>query len=257
MTYGPVDGAELWVEDTGGSAPPLVLVHAAAGSSACWGEQRPMFVDAGYRVITYDLRGFGRTRSEPGREAEGSIAADLEALTAKLDIAPFFLVGTAYGGFGVIEFALDNPALLGAVVLSTSFGGVSDPEFAALRANHIAPDLAMRPVVERELGASYRASNPEGVRRFIEMEQGSYRAEGKRQALRTPTTLSRLQTMRVPVLVIAGEEDAYAPPPVMQALAENIPGSEFEVMKAAGHSAYWEQPKVWNQLIVRFLRKHT
>jgi len=253
MTYADIGDAQLWVEDDGGDHPPLLLMHAAAGHSGAWAEQRPMFAAAGYRVIAYDLRGFGQTRTAPGAEANGSMVADLEALTEKLALPPFCLVATAYGGFGALEFALDNPTKLRALVVSTSFGGLTDPEFTAMRAKHIRPDLNDLPTVEKELGDSYRAANPDGVRRFEAMEHGSF--SGLRQRLRTPTTLKRLESMRVPTLIVAGDEDAYAPPPVMQAFAEHIPGARFEVIEGVGHSAYWEKPEVWNEIVVRFLDK--
>ena len=143
-----------------------------------------------------------------------------------------------------------------ALVVSTSCGGLTDPEVTAMRARHVRPDLAALPTVEKELGAIYRASNPQGVRRFEAMEHGSYKGDGARQSLRTPTTLQRLEGMRVPTLIIAGDEDAYAPPPVMQAFAERIPGSEFHVIAGAGHSAYWEKPVEWNDAVVGFLSRH-
>jgi 2-succinyl-6-hydroxy-2,4-cyclohexadiene-1-carboxylate synthase len=59
--------------------------------------------------------------------------------------------------------------------------------------------------------------------------------------------------MRVPTLIIAGDEDAYAPPPVMQAFAERIPDAEFRVIAGAGHSAYWEKPGAWNETVRDFL----
>ena len=173
-----------------------------------------------------------------------------------LALPRFFLVAQAYGGFGALEYGLDNPASLRGLVVSTSFGGLSDPEFTAMRARHIRPDLNSLPVEQRELGASYLASNPEGVRRFLEMEQGGYRGDGARQTLRRPLTLTRLESMDVPALIIAADEDLYAPPPVMQAFAERIRGAEFEVISGAGHCAYWEKPDEWNALVLRFLDKH-
>jgi pimeloyl-ACP methyl ester carboxylesterase len=253
MGFVEANGVEFWVEDSGGSGTPLVLMHAAAGHSGCWVDQRPMFEEAGFRVIAYDLRGFGKTRAPAGEESKGSMAGDLEALTEKLELSRFCLVATAYGGFGALEFALDNPDRLMALVVSTSFGGLTDPEFTAMRARHVRPDLAQLPTVEKELGASYRASNPEGVKRFEAMEHGSYKGDGARQPLRTPTTLRRLESMRVPTLIIAGDEDAYAPPPVMQAFAERIPDAEFRVIAGAGHSAYWEKPGAWNETVRDFL----
>ncbi|HWO72202.1 MAG TPA: alpha/beta hydrolase [Dehalococcoidia bacterium] len=254
MAYVQVDGADIWYSDSGGGGPPLVLVHGAAGHSGCWVEQVPAFTAAGFRLITYDLRGFGRSRAEPGREADGSIAGDLEELARHLALGPFFLVAQAYGGFGAFEFALDNPHALRALVVSTSFGGLSDPEFTALRARYVPADVSLRPVEERELGATYRATNPEGVRRFLAMESHSYRGEGARQALRVPLTLERIARISVPTLLVAGEEDVLAPPPVMRAIAERIPGCRFEVIAGAGHCAYWEQPQVWNRVVIDFLK---
>jgi len=253
MPYVPVEGAELWYSDSGGAGPAVVLVHGAAGHSGCWVEQIPAFAGAGFRVIAYDLRGFGRSRAQPGQEAAGSIAGDLEAMAGRLGLGPFFLVAQAYGGFGAFEFAADNTRSLRALVVSTSFGGISDPEFTALRDRLVPADVRTRPVEERELGATYRAANPEGVRRFLAMESHSYRGDGARQALRAPLTWERVARISVPAMLVAGEEDVLAPPPVMRAIAEHIPGCRFEVIPGAGHCAYWEQPAAWNRVVIDFL----
>ena len=251
MPYIDLNGTDFYYTDYGGSGTPLVLIHAAAGTSDCWTAQIPAFGAAGYRVVTYDLRGFGRTTA-PGTATESSISEDLLALSRTLDLAPFFVVGTAYGGFGALEFAVDHPESLRGLVLSTSFGGLTDSDYTAIRTAHIPPDLASWPTVEKELGKTYRASNPEGVQRFLAMEKAGYKPDGARQSLRQPLTLQRIAGISVPALVIAGDEDVYAPPPVMQAIAQHIPNSRFEVIAGAGHSAYWEQPDAWNRLILDF-----
>jgi pimeloyl-ACP methyl ester carboxylesterase len=255
MPYLQTDDTEIYYTDHAGSGPVIVLMHGAAGNSDCWVEQLPVFQAAGFRVITYDLRGFGRTRSAPGQDASGSMAADLRDLAQGLGLPRFALVAQAYGGFGALEFAADEPEALDALVVSTSFGGLTDPEYATLRSRYVPADLNSRPVEERELGATYRAANPEGVRRFLVMEAGSYRGDGARQSLRRPMTLDRVGGIRVPSLIIAADEDLYAPPPVMRAFAERIPGARFEVIEKAGHCAYWEQPEVWNALILDFLHQ--
>lgn len=251
MPYMTVNGADLFYTDHGGAGTPFVLLHAAAGHSGAWTEQVSAFSSAGYRVVTYDLRGFGRSPAE-GNATQGSISEDLLALAKALDLPPFFLAGTAYGGFGALEFAVDHPEMLRGLVLSTSFGGLTDPEYAALRAANVPPDLASWPTVEKELGKTYRAADPEGVARFLEMESSGYKPDGARQSLREPLTLERISRISVPTLVIAGDEDVYAPPVVMQALTNAIPGARFEVIQGAGHSAYWEQPAAWNALILDF-----
>jgi 3-oxoadipate enol-lactonase len=142
-------------------------------------------------------------------------------------------------------------------VLSTSFGGISDPDYAALRAQHAPPDLADWPTVDKELGKSYREANPEGVKRFLEMENGSYKPDGGRQSMREPLTFDRVGSISVPTLVIAADEDVHAPPPVMRRIADAIPNARFEVITGAGHSAYWEQPDLWNRLILEHFASAT
>jgi pimeloyl-ACP methyl ester carboxylesterase len=258
MPYAEVERARLYYEDTGGQGTPVVLVHGAAGSSACWEQQVPAFTAVGLRVITYDLRGFGRSETDSGHESDGSIAADLEALVEHLALPSLYLVAQAYGGFGALEFAIDQPDQLRAVVVSTSFGGLTEPEFTALRGRYVDPDVSRRPVEERELGATYRRKNPEGVRRFLAMEAASsYRPAGSRQELGQPTTFARLESISVPTLLVAGAEDVLAPPPIMRSIADHVPGSRFEVIEGAGHCAYWEQPDAWNALILDFLRQYS
>jgi len=255
MPYASVPGAELWYEDTGGSAnqTPLVLVHANIGNSRSWEHTVPVFYEAGYRVIRYDLRSHGRSKA-PGRESEGTIASDLDALMDVLAVGQFCLVGTAYGAFGCIEYALDHPDRLRALVVSTSFGGLTDPEFTAERRKHIAPDLASWPEERKELGPTYRAAHPEGVHTFLEIDEQKPHHPSKRQQLGQPNTLERLESMKAQTLVIAADEDAYAPPPVMRLFADHIPGSQFHVITGSGHSAYWEQPEQWNAAVLEFLK---
>src|SRR3954464_10349527 len=112
--------ARLWYEDTSGDGVPVVFVHPAAGSSASWESQVPAFVEAGYRCITYDLRGWGRSKELPTASDRGHISSDLEALTQALGLGRFVLIAAAYGGMGSLDYALRFPDRLRAFVLATS-----------------------------------------------------------------------------------------------------------------------------------------
>ena len=247
--YAPLDGGQLWY-DSGGDGPAVVLMHGVAGNSDGWEHVLPLIEAAGFRWITYDLRSSGRSRPAPGREGEGSLAGDLEALVAHLGLGRFLLVGQAYGGFGAFEYALDNPETLRALVVTNSMGGIR--EIAAERASVVAG----RSVEERELGDSYRAANPEGVRRWLAIEHGNDPPPA-RQQLRQPITFERLEGMRVPTLLVSSTEDVFAPPPAMRRMADRIPGCFFEVVEGAGHCTYWEQPEEWARIVTGFLRKHS
>src|SRR6185503_3936929 len=79
-------GVHLWFNDSGGSGEPVVFVHAATGSSRVWEYQRPVFASRGYRVITYDRRGYGRSVTDSSGPQPGTGADDLNALMDYLKV---------------------------------------------------------------------------------------------------------------------------------------------------------------------------
>jgi pimeloyl-ACP methyl ester carboxylesterase len=68
-------------------------------------------------------------------------------------------------------------------------------------------------------------------------------------------TYARLETLRVPVLLLAGEADLRTPPALMRLVAAHIPRCEFKTIPEAGHAAHWEQPDVWNRLVIEFITR--
>jgi pimeloyl-ACP methyl ester carboxylesterase len=70
-------------------------------------------------------------------------------------------------------------------------------------------------------------------------------------------TYARLETMQVPVLVLAGEADLLSPPALMRLLAAHLPNRRFVTLPEAGHAAFWEQPELWNRLVLDFLDEQT
>ena len=256
MPYMDVPQARLWYEDTGGSGVPVVFVHPAAASSATWEHQLPAFVAAGYRCITYDLRGWGNSRQADPNAEPGYLSDDLEALTQALGLGPFLLVAAAYGGMGALDYALRFQDRLRAFVLATSQGAIVDPEYADIISRIVPAELRAVPIELREVGPSYRAENPSGVQRWLEVIHAAGGETATRQARFLKLTLALLETLAVPTLVLAADADLLAPPSLMRLLADRIPASEFAVVPDAGHSAHWERPEVWNRMVLEFLARH-
>ena len=75
--YAEIGGARIWFKDTGGTGVPVVFLHAATGSVRSWEKQYPVFTAAGYRVIAFDRRGWGRTTVQTGTPS-GTAADDLQ-----------------------------------------------------------------------------------------------------------------------------------------------------------------------------------
>ena len=258
-TYAPLSGVRIWYRDTGGNGVPVVFIHAATGSSQVWEHQLPAFTTAGYRVVAYDRRGFGRSVIDPSGVQPGSGADDLLALIDRLGIGRFHLIGTAAGGGIALDFALSFPQRLRSLVVANAVGGVQDEDYLEL-AQRIrpAPQFDALPPDFRELGPSYRAANPVGTQRWLELEHTS-RPQGSpppAQTMRHRITFALLQEIKLPTLLITGDADLYAPPAVLRLFAARIENSESVVLPEAGHSAYWEQPEIFNRTVLEFIRKH-
>ena len=258
-TSAQLPGVRLWYTDTGGGGVPVVFVHAATGSSRVWEYQLPAFTAAGYRVVAYDRRGFGRSVIDPSGAQPGTGADDLLALMNHLKIDRFHLVGTAAGGFVAWDFAVSFPQRLRSLVVANSIGGVQDEDYLELgRRLRPAPQFNALPPDFRELGPSYRASNPRGTERWLELERTS-RPEGApppAQTMRNRITFALLEKITLPTLLLTGDADLYAPPAVLRLFAARIKNSESVIVPEAGHSAYWEQPEVFNRAVLGFIGKH-
>jgi 2-succinyl-6-hydroxy-2,4-cyclohexadiene-1-carboxylate synthase len=246
MGFVDVGGFTLWCEDTGGSGEPVLLVHAGRGNSASWSKQLPALSLAGYRAIAHDLRGFGRSRG--AGESDGHASEDVVALLRALGIERAHIVATAYGAFPALDFAINYPALVRKLVVANTFGGLQDPEMVALRGE------MKGSIASQELGATYRQTNAEGTAAFQAIEEANHPPARPRQPHGQPLSLARLETISVPTLVIAGDEDTLSSPGYLRRLAEHIPGSKFVLIEQAGHSGFWEQPEAWNRAVLDFLR---
>jgi pimeloyl-ACP methyl ester carboxylesterase len=246
-------GAKLWYEDSGGAGPAVVLLHAGTGSCRMWGHQVPALAGAGFRVVSYDRCGHGRSEGTGGAAA----SQDLLALLELLKIQKASLVGTAAGAIVALDFSLAHPARVGKLVLANTHFGVQDEEYVALQKRlRPSPQFDALPADVKELGPAYRAANPEGTKKWLELER-----EGRHQgALTLPPTSNRityesLGKISAPTLLVTGDADLYMPPPVLRLLAGKMRGATTLVVPECGHSAYWEQPEAFNRAVLDFLNR--
>jgi len=186
------------------------------------------------------------------------VSDDLHGLVNYLGLERFHVVATAAGGIGGLDYAVEHPERVRSLVVANSLGGVQDPEYLEVQQRLRPPEIQRLPIELRELGPSYRGINPEGTRHWIAIERSSRPegAQGTGQQPRHPMTFARLETIRVPVLVLVGEADLLSPPALMRMLAAHIPQCQFVTVPEAGHAAFWEQPEIWNRLVLEFLGQH-
>ncbi len=253
----PIPGARLHYVDSGGKGTPVIFLHAFGGTSESFVNQFSAFAAKGYRVIAYDRRGFGRTTFDAGAE-QGTQAGDLVALLDSLGLDRVHLVGTATGGIVALDFALSYPRRLRSLVVANSVGSLSDPEIAAMRERLSFPKGMAVPLQFIELSPAYRAANPEGTKRWIEIQKGS-RAETPlpvSQPFRSILTLASFETIQTPALLLGGGADMAAPAPLQELLARHLRTAKLIILPDVGHSAYWEQPDMFNSAVLEFIENH-
>lgn len=255
MPYANLPGVHLWYHDSGGTGTPVLFLHAASGTCESWQYQVPAFTAAGYRCITYDRSGWGRSEPLATGEPPGDASDDLHGLADHLGLQRFHVVATAAGGIVGLDYALQHPERLTSLVVANSIGGVQDPAYLEVQQRIRPAEIQALPVALRELGPSYRGVNPEGTQRWIDIAHASRPggSHAPRPPLRNPITLARLASMQVPVLILAGDADLLSPPALMRLLAAALPQCQLVTVPEAGHAAFWEQPEVWNRLVLAFL----
>ena len=223
-----------------GTGVPIVFLHAGSGSAALWQGQVDFFAGAGYRAIAYDRRG------------RAAAADELEALVSQLALERLHLVGTAAGGIVAVDYALSFPRRLRSLVIANSIFGIQDAEYVALQKRlRPSPQFEALPVEVRELGPSYRAANPDGARRWAEASR-----HANPQPTRKHITYAALATIQAPTLLLTGDADLYMPPSLLREVSVHLHGSTVVVVPECGHSAYWEQPDLFNRAVLEFIRKH-
>lgn len=257
--FANLPGVRLWFVDTGGPGTPVVLLHANTGTVEAWQYQIDVFAKAGWRVIAFDRRGWGKSTADPlSGDQPGTVAEDLDALADHLNLPPFHLIGIAGGGFVALDYAAWRPDRLQRLVVAASNGQFKEPEMQAFYDRIAVPGLTGNPELRAflEVGVSYRAENPEGLARFVQMEHTARQPTAPAQPMRTPNTFSKVSGILAKTLIITGGADLLAPPPLMTCWARHLRSAFFVNLPDAGHSLNWERPHEFNQHVLRFLAAH-
>jgi 3-oxoadipate enol-lactonase len=249
-----------------GQGLPILLVHGFPLDHTMWDPQIEALSER-YRVIAPDLRGFGQS---PLGEVDQSCGVSMEQyaddLAELLDalriIEPTVVIGLSMGGYIAWQFVRKYPQRLRALVQLDTRAAADNDEARAGRikmAENVAEWGAAR--VAEMMGPrlfSPRAfeDRPElvaAVRRVVESTSPAAVAAAQRGMAARPDVTSLLPTIRIPTLVIVGDQDVISPPPEMHSIAAAIPGAEFVVVPNSGHMTTLEQPEAVNQALQKFL----
>lgn len=245
-------GTRLGYWDTGGSGAPVVWLHPASGSALIWLYQQPVFAGAGYRVIAYSRRNYYNSDLAP-EDNPGTASGDLQNLIEFLGLQKFHLVSSAAGGSVAADYALSHPERLLSLTVSSNNLAAANGYIAETAAKIRIKEWDDLPRWFRELGPSYRGANPEGVRKWTELNHKSETGKGARQKLANVVTPEKLQSLKVRTLLMTGAADMFTPPSITRMIARHVPDNEVVIVPECGHSPYWEQPEFFNRTVLGFI----
>lgn len=243
-------GAEIYYE-TAGSGAPLVLIPGFASGLWSWFGQKDLEKDL--QMISYDPCGIGRSRSERLSTdlTIDSFASDVLGILDELAIEKANVLGTSFGGFVALEFALKFPERLNKLLLAcTTVGGADyvSPDIEVLRSFTRNPEFTVgeqirrffRPAFTDEFNTEHAeiVENVCRLREENEVDEETYVAQ-----LRTAFAFdvsAQLGHINHEALVITGDRDNLVPMQNSQNLAAKLPNATLSVIKDGSHMIFVE-----------------
>jgi len=259
--YAEVGGARVYYE-VAGQGVPIVFVHAGIADRRMWDAQCDAFA-RNYRVMRYDRRGFGNTFMVAGTFSH---RRDLQALLEFLEIENAYLVGCSQGAKTIIDFALEHPQMVRALVVVSpalsgfAFAGELPKQAAQLDAADEAGDLDQINELELQIWVDGPHRSPAQV----DAKVRELVREMNRLALQTPEDLGdeqpldppaadRLGSIRVPTLVITGDLDTPKTLAAADFITHHVAGARRVTVTGTAHMPNMEQPEEFNRHVLSFL----
>lgn len=258
----PFQGRRLHCDLAGPEGAPVVcMAHCLSSDTTVWAEQVPPLLAAGWRVLRLDMRGHGGSDAAGDDVSMAELAGDVVAVLDFLGLDKVHFAGVSIGGMIGQQLAIDFPHRLHSALLSgTSPKQVPGPpemwpnRFAAIRAAGSVEPLA-DDAMTRWFTDSFKRSRPGRWREIRETIAGTtpdgYIAGAR--AIIGFDALDRLPQVRLPVLVICGDDDPGTPAEGNRTIAALIPGARYQEMANARHLPMVEYPDLYARLLLDWL----
>ncbi|MEU8230719.1 alpha/beta fold hydrolase [Actinoplanes sp. NPDC048967] len=243
--------------DVAGDGPTVVLLHSTVCDRRMWDPQVPALVEAGYRVVRADFRGFGGSPMPAGPAGD---ADDVVELMDSLGAGQVAMIAASGGGRVALEIAAGRPervttlALLGTAwweqERSAGLRAFGAREDALLEAGDV--DAATELNVEMWVGPAADQATRDKVR---EMQRRAFEVQlAAVEEFPQPATEPDVGAITARTLLVSGAHDVIDFREIAVALAERIPGARHVELDWAGHLPSLERPETVNPLLIDFLR---
>lgn len=259
-----VNGVTVVFDEVGTGEDAIVLVHGHPFNRSMWQPQLDAIVQAGWRAIVPDLRGYGESTVVPGVTRLEQFAQDIVALLDARGVARAVFGGLSMGGQIVMECCRLYPERVRGMLLAATFAQADTEEGKATRRmmaerllregmdgyaaevlpKMVAPhNIAALPEVAEQVRTMMRGTSPEGAAAAL---------RGRAERPDYQDTLSRLD---VPALIIVGHDDAFTTRADAERMHDLLRQSELVWLEGSGHMPNLERATAFNDALVRLLRR--
>jgi len=244
-----------------GSGPWVVMSHSLACATSMWDEQAEA-LKSKYKVLRYDTRGHGGTDAPAGAYSLGQLADDARAMLKALGVARTHWVGLSMGGMIGQTLALGSPGLfLSLALCDTSSRVPAEARPVWQERIKTAETQGMEPIVEPTIGRWFTAPFREQRRDVIDPVRTRIRTTNPQgyagccAAISQLDLTDRISAIKLPTVIVVGEEDQGTPVAASRAIQAQIAGSQLEIIKSAAHLSNLEQPEEFTRIITSFLAR--
>lgn len=251
------------------SFPTVVFLNGIMSPKGSWLQQVALLEKKNYNYLLFEYRGQWNSEVTPEKHYSMALhAEDLKQLLDKEGITRVHMVGTSYGGFVAIKFAVTYSDIVDSIQIYTSAAVVDERSRKVLeewrdKALSKQAEVLYNSMVQVIFSESYIKNNEADLNQRVELLKNICNDpffEGQAKLNETGLNdltgnglLDELSQIRCPVLVIAASEDKLYPPECSEIIAENIPNSQYLIVPDCGHALLVEKPEVVNIIMIGFL----
>lgn len=240
-------------EAGGGEAIPVVFLHGVGSDKSVWRPQLDHF-GRERRAIAFDYPGYGESDAAAEGTSRDDYAAAVLAAMSALGVAKAHVCGLSLGGVVAIAMHHLSPDSIASLVLADTFA--VHPDGRAIYDRSIAASGDLSSLAEARVDVLLAqpadpAVRGEVVETMARIDPPAYRIGA--EAVWLADQRDRAAAIRVPTLVVCGEEDKVTPPQLSGELAKLIPGARYAEIERAGHLTNLEQPDEFNRLVSEFI----
>ena len=258
-----INGISMYYE-IHGKGIPLVLIMGLRRNLEWWYCQIPELAKR-FRVIAFDNRGAGRSDKPDMEYSIRLFAEDTACLMDALGLPDAHILGVSMGGYIAQELAINYPGKVKSLILGcTGCGGkravlMSPERMKKFTANEgLTPAQILRKDMDIYFSDPFITTHPDQVQNFIDISLKYYQPADAffRQfaACQRHDTADRLGGIRVPVLLVTGDDDPLVPSQNSFILKELLPASRLEIFPHGRHAFFIEEAVGFNRMVIEFIQ---